>query len=126
MRRFWSDMNPTLRGFIIIALIAGAIYALSLEAALVSIAMLLRIAFFIAIAVVVYFVWRDRVREDASTWSRRAQLAFYGAFFLIIAAIAVFFWRGAAGLDALALVLVIAFCAFAMWRVWRDEHTFGY
>jgi hypothetical protein len=119
-------MNPTLRGFIIIALIAGAIYALSLETTLVSLFQLVRIAFFLAIAFVLYLLWRDRVREDASTWSRRAQVTFYGAGALILVSLGVFFWRGAAGLDALALVLIVGFCGFAMWRVWKDEHTYGY
>lgn len=119
-------MNATLRGFIIIALIAAAIYALSLEAALVSIGMLLRIAFFLAIAFVLYLLWRDRVREDAATWRRRSQVVFYGSGALILVALGAFFWRGASGLDALALLLVLAFSGFSMWRVWRDEHTYAY
>ena len=118
-------MNATLRGFIIIALVAAAIWALSLEAALVSIGMLVRVAFFIAIAVVLYLLWRDRVREDAAMWPRRAQLSFYGAVGVVVAALAVFFWQGASGLDALAFVLVLGFCGFAAWRVWRDQHTYG-
>ena len=126
MRRFLSDMNSTLRGFIVIALIAGAIYLLSLEATLVSLMLIVRIAFFLAIAFVLYLLWRDRVREDAAQWPRRAQLAFYGAFFLIVVAIGSWFWQGARGLDALALVLVVAFSGFAMWRVWRDQHSYGY
>ncbi len=117
-------MNPTLRGFLIIGVIAGAIYALSLETTLVSLMLLVRIAFFLAIAFVLYMLWRDRVREDAALWPRRAQLAFYGAFGLIVVAIGAYFWQGAAGLDALALVLVVGFSGFAMWRVWRDQHTF--
>jgi hypothetical protein len=30
------------------------------------------------------------------------------------------------GLDALACVFVIAFSGFAMFRAWRDQHTYGY
>lgn len=126
MKRVWNDMNPTLRGFIIIGLIAGAIYALSLQTALASLTQLVRIAFFIAIAFVLYLLWRDRVREDASTWSRRAQWTFYGAGALILVAIGAFFWQRPAGLDALALVVVLALSGFAIWRVWKDEHTYGY
>ena len=118
-------LNPTLRGFVIIGLFAAAIWALSLEAALVSIGMLVRVAFFIAIAVVLYLLWRDRVREDASVWPRRAQLSFYGAVGAIVAALALFFWAGASGLDALAFVLVLGLCGFAAWRVWRDQHSYG-
>jgi ABC-type nickel/cobalt efflux system permease component RcnA len=28
------------------------------------------------------------------------------------------------GLDAVAFVLVLAAGVFAMWRVWRDQHTY--
>ena len=124
--RLWSDLNPTLRGFLIILLVAGAIYALSLEAALVSLSMLVRVAFFLAIAFVLYMLWRDRVREDAATWPRHAQLAFYGGVGVILVALGAFFWARPAGLDAVALVLVLVCCGFALWRVWRDQHTYGY
>ena len=30
------------------------------------------------------------------------------------------------GLEALVFFVVLGACAFAMWRVWRDEHTYGY
>lgn len=126
MRRFFSDMNPTLRGFIVIVLIAGTIYALSLQAALISLFLLVRIAFFLAIAFVLYLLWRDRVREDAATWRRRSQIVFYGSAALILLALGAFFWRGVSGLDAVAFILVIAFAGFSMWRVWRDEHTYAY
>lgn len=119
-------MNPTVRGFVVIALIAGAIYALSLETTLVSLFLLVRIAFFIAIAFVLYLLWRDRVREDAATWPRRAQVAFYGAAALILGAIGIFLWDRPSGMDALAFVLVLGLSGFAMWRVWRDQHTYGY
>lgn len=126
MKRFFTDMNPTLRGFIVIALVAGAIYALSLQAALISLFLLVRIAFFLAIAFVLYLLWRDRVREDAATWRRRSQVVFYGSGALILVALGVFFWERPGGLDAVAFLLVIVFGAFSMWRVWRDEHTYAY
>jgi hypothetical protein len=126
VKRYWSDMNPTLRGFIVIVLIAGTIYALSLQAALISLFLLVRIAFFLAIAFVLYLLWRDRVREDAATWRRRSQIVFYGSGALILVALGAFFWRGVSGLDAVAFVLVLAFAGFAMWRVWRDEHTYAF
>ena len=125
MRRIWSDLNPTLRGFVVIGAIAGAIYALSLETALVSLFMLVRVAFFLAIAFVLYLLWRDRVREDASMWPRRAQVSFYGAVGVLVAALGAFFWRRPYGLDALAFVLILGICGFAGWRVWRDQHTYG-
>jgi len=119
-------MNPTVRGFIVIALIAVTIWVLSLQAALISLFLLVQIAFFIAIAVVLYLLWRDRVREDASMWPRRAQITFYGAVALAVLALGVFFVQRPSGLDALAFVLVLAACGFAGWRVWRDQHTYGY
>lgn len=129
MRRFWSDMNPTLRGFLIIAAIALVVVVLQLWQTLIALGIILRIAFFLAIAFVLYMLWRDRVREDAETWSRRAQVVFYGAAGLIVASLAAFFWPGGGpirGFDAIAFLLVIALSAFAMWRVWQDEHTYGY
>jgi hypothetical protein len=126
VKRFWSEMNPTLRGFLIIALVAAVIVALSLEQTVESLYLLARIAFFLAIAFVVYLFWRER-RGDISSWSRRAQLTFYGAGALIVADLAVFFWPGrtTAGLDAVAFLLVLAVAGFSMWRVWRDEHSYG-
>ena len=124
MRRFFGDMNPTLRGFLIIGLIAVVIVALSLEQTLTALYVVAGIAFFLAVAFFVYLVWRER-REDIAMWSTRAQLVFYGAALLIVADLAVFFWRGISGPDALAFFVVLALSAFSMYRVWRDEHSYG-
>ena len=129
MRRFFSDMNPTLRGFMIIALIAVVIVALSLQATLAALYAIAGIAFFLAVAFFIYLVWRER-REDISMWSTRAQTVFYGAALLIVADLAVFFWRrfageGLGGLDALAFFVVLGLCGFSMFRVWRDQHTWA-
>jgi fucose 4-O-acetylase-like acetyltransferase len=126
VKRFWTDMNPTVRGFLIIALIAAVIVVLSLEQTLASLYLLARIAFFLAIAFVVYLFWRER-RSDIASWSRRAQLVFYGAGALIVADLAVFFWPGrtTAGLDAVAFLLVLGLAGFSMWRIWREEHSYG-
>ena len=127
IRRYLRDMNPTLRGFLIIALIALVVVVLQLYQTLIALGLLLRIAFFIAIAVVLYMLWRDRVREDVAMWSRRARWVFYGAAALIVADLGVFFWPGRpelAGTDAIAFLLVLVFGAFALWRTWRDEHTY--
>src|SRR2546429_2910485 len=72
MGSFFSRMNPTLRGFLIIGLIALVVVTLNLYTALASIAMLLRIAFFLAIAFFVYLVWRER-RSDIAVWPTRAR-----------------------------------------------------
>ena len=122
MRRFFADMNPTLRGFLIVAVIAGVIFALSLETTLLSLLALARIAFFLAIAFFIFLLWRER-RGDIGMWSTRAQAVFYGAAALIVIDVAAYFWRGASGLSALAFLLVLAFSGFAMFRVWRDERS---
>ena len=124
MRRFFGDMNPTLRGFLIITLIAVVIVALSLEETLTALYVIAGIAFFLAVAFFVYLVWRER-RGDIASWSARAQAVFYGAALLIVADLAVFFWRGISGPDALAFFVVLALAGFSMYRVWRDEHSYG-
>jgi hypothetical protein len=125
MRRFFSDMNPLLRGFLIIGVVALVIVILNLSVALASLFVIARIAFFLAIAFFIYLFWRER-REDISTWPLRARIAFYGGALLIVAALGLFFYGGASGLNALALLLTIGLSGFAMWRIWRDQHTYGY
>ena len=128
MRRLWSDMNPTLRGFLLIVLVALVIVVLSLEQTLVSLYLIARIAFFLAVALVLYLLWRDRLRHEIGTWSRRPTFVFYGAFALIVVDLAAYFWPGrdTAGPDALAFLAVLGLCGFSMYRVWRDEKTYGY
>jgi small-conductance mechanosensitive channel len=117
-------MNPTVRGFLIIVLIVVVVMLLNLYGTLVAIGMLLQIAFFLAIAFFVYLVWRER-RGDISTWDTRERVVFYGSALLILAAIGSYFWSGFHGYDVLAFIGVIAGGAYAMFRVWRDRHTFS-
>jgi hypothetical protein len=129
MRRLIADMNPTLRGLLVVAVIAAIIVALSLEETLTALYLLAGIAFFLAIAFFVYLVWRER-RADIGLWSTRSQVVFYAAALLVVADLAVFFWRrlagpSLAGLDALAFVLVLFIGGFAMYRIWRDERTYA-
>jgi uncharacterized membrane protein YhhN len=123
VRAFLSE-HPTLRGFLIIAAIAAVIVALSLQPTLAALYLIAQIAFFLAIAFFIYLVWRER-RGDIAVWPRRAYLAFYGAAVLAVVALGVYFWRSASGLDAVAFLLILGICGFSMWRVWRDQHTFG-
>jgi ABC-type nickel/cobalt efflux system permease component RcnA len=125
VKRIWSDLNPTLRGFLIIALIALVIVILQLQATLSALFILARIAFFLAIAFFCYLLWRER-RSEISEWPQRAKAVFYGAALLMVVDLGVWFVRGGAGLDALAFILVLLIGGFSMWRVWRDEHTYGY
>jgi small-conductance mechanosensitive channel len=118
-------LNPTVRGFLIVAAIALTVVVLNLYVALASLFLIAQIVFVLAIAVFIYMLWRDR-RQELSTWPTHAKLAFYGGALLIVAALGVYFLQGATGPDALALVLVIGISAFAMWRAWKDQHTYGY
>jgi len=122
VKSFLSD-HPTLRGFLIIGVIAVVIVALSLQPTLVALFLLVQIAFFLAIAFFIYLVWRER-RSDIALWPRRAYLAFYGAAVLAVASLAVYFVRGASGLDAVAFLVILGICGFSMWRVWRDQHHY--
>jgi small-conductance mechanosensitive channel len=125
MARYWQQMNPTLRGFLIIALIALTVVVLNLSTALASLYVLARVAFLLAMAFFVYLIWRER-REQIGVWPGRAKFVLYGGAALIAFDILVFGFWGATGLGAVAFLLVIGLCGFGMWRVWRDQHRYGY
>ncbi|HEY7705547.1 MAG TPA: hypothetical protein VH968_00070 [Gaiellaceae bacterium] len=124
MRRFFADMNPTLRGFLIIAAIVFAIIVLNQQTALLSLVYLTRIVFFLAVAFFVYLMWRER-RGEISTWPGRAQAAFYGGAILALVSIGVFIVQGASGRSAFAFFVILGICGFSMFRVWRDQHRYG-
>jgi small-conductance mechanosensitive channel len=124
MRRFFRDLNPTVRGFLIIALIVVVVMVLNLYGTLLALGMLLRIAFFLAIAFFVFLVWRER-RDELATWGTRERIVFYGSALLIVAAVAAYFWRGLPGYDALGFIGVIACAGFAMFRVWRERRSYS-
>ena len=123
MRRFFRELNPTLRGFLIIVLIAVVVMVLNLYGTLLALGILLRVAFFLAIAFFIYLMWRER-REEIGGWHLRERIVFYGAALVIVAALGAFFWEGLPGYDALAFIGVIACGAYAMFRVWRDRGTY--
>jgi hypothetical protein len=119
-------MNPTLRGFLVIALIAVVIVVLQLETTLTALFLLARIAFFLAIAYFVYLMWRDR-RDEIEMWSARSRAVFYGsALVLVVNVGARFFVPVGNGWNLIAFLAVFVLCGFAMWRIWRDEHTYSY
>jgi hypothetical protein len=124
MRRFFRDMNPFLRGMLIVALVALVVVVLQLYQTLAALQLLARIAFFLAIAFFLYLMWRER-RGDIAMWSRRGQAVFYGAALLIVADLGAYFLVGASGPDALAFLLVLGLAGFSMFRVWRDERTYA-
>ena len=123
MSRFFSRINPTLRGLAILAVIAGLVVVFQLEQTLVALQTIARIAFLLAIAYFIFLVWRER-REGISMWSRRARTVFYGAAILAVADVGVYWYGGAVGYQILAFVAVLALCGLAMWRTWRDQHHY--
>jgi small-conductance mechanosensitive channel len=124
MKRFLSDMNPFLRGMLIVALVALVVVVLQLYQTLFALQLLAQIAFFLAIAFFVYLMWRER-RGDIAMWSRRGQIVFYGAALLIVTDLGAYFLVGASGPDALAFLLVLGLAGFSMFRVWRDERSYA-
>ena len=124
MRRFFSQLNPTVRGFLLIAAVALVIVVLSLDSTLAALYALVSIAFFLAVAFFLFLMWRER-RGDIGSWPNRARFVFYGAALLAVADLALYFWRGASGPDALAFFLVLGVCVYAMVRTWKGQHTYG-
>ena len=121
------SVSPSLRAFGILVLIAAAITALQLGIGLVIILAFLQILFLLAIAYVLFMLWRRR-REEISMWSRRSRLVFYGGAALAIADVGLAFtpWFPNSGLETIVFLAALAGGIFAMWRVWRDEHSYGY
>jgi len=122
-----SRINPTLRGFAIVVLIAVAIWALQLQTALFSLLLISRIAFFLAIAFFLFLLWRDR-RGDIAMWRRNSQVVFYGAVALAVANIGAMILTSYphGSLEVLVFLVVLGASGYALWRVWRREHTYGY
>ncbi len=117
-------MNPTLRGFAIIAAISAGIVALGAYSALTQVSVLLQILFAVVVAIFVYTTWRER-RHEIELWPLRARTAFYGAGALILGDIGAFWYQRPSGASALAFFLVLGICGFTMFRVWRDQHTYA-
>ena len=124
MRGAFSRLNPMVRGFLIIIAIAAVVVVLQLEATVVALLILARIAFILAIAFFIFLMWRER-REEISMWPARARIVFYGAAVLAIADLGADWYGGAHGLQILAFIAVLVLSGLAMWRTWRDQHTYG-
>jgi small-conductance mechanosensitive channel len=123
MRSFFTSMNPTLRGFLIILAIVGVIVVLQLEATLSALLILARIAFFLAVAFFIYLMWRER-REEIGAWSRRARIVFYGAALIAVADLGAEWYGGVHHGQIIAFLAVLVLAGLAMWRTWRDQHTY--
>ncbi len=124
IKRFFTEMNPTVRGFLVIAVIAGVVVVLSLEEVLATVGGLLRIAFFLAVAFFLFLLWRER-RSDIESWGERSRKVFYAAVILAVVDVGAFVGLRPGGRDALAFFLVLGACAYAAVRVWRDEHRYS-
>jgi len=123
MRSFFTRMNPTLRGFLIILAIVGVIVVLQLEATLSALLILARIAFFLAVAFFIYLMWRER-REEIGAWSLRARIVFYGAALIAVADLGAEWYGGVHHGQIIAFLAVLVLAGLAMWRTWRDQHTY--
>jgi hypothetical protein len=114
-------MTPFLRNLLILAAVALAIVVLNAETALATAGTLVRFAFFIAIAVVAYFFWRDIGRREIELWPAQRQWVFYGAVGLFVADVGWWLLGHPQGRDALAFFVVAAVCVYAAVRTWRDQ-----
>jgi len=123
MSSFFSRINPTVRGFLIILAIVALIVVLQLEATLTALLIIARVAFILAIAFFIFLMWRER-RSEISEWPMRARVVFYGAAALAVADLAADWYGGAHGAQILAFVAVLVLAGIAMFRTWRDQHTY--
>jgi uncharacterized RDD family membrane protein YckC len=121
------NVSPTLRAFGLLVLIAAVITVFQLGFGLYVILTFLRILFIVAMAYVLFVLWR-RNREEIAMWSTRSRVVFYGGAALSIATVGLAFtrWFPIGGLETVICLAAVAAGVFAMWRVWRDEHTYGY
>jgi hypothetical protein len=118
-------ISPFLRGMLIIAGISLLVVVLNLETALSTAALLVRVAFFLAIALVAYLFWRDFGRREIGFWGTREQWVFYVAVALLVVDFGWWFVAGLSGLDALVFFLVAAACIFAAVSTWRRQHRYS-
>lgn len=124
MRRLWDRVPPLARGIAIVGAIALVVVVLSLEPVVATVGGILQIAFFLAIALFLFLVWRER-RGDLEAWSGWNRKLFYAAIVLAVVAIGLVIGYGLPeSRDALALVAVLGACAYVIVRVWRAEHRY--
>jgi hypothetical protein len=116
-------MTPFVRNLLILAAVALGVVVLNQETALATAGTLLRFAFFIAIAVVAYFYWRDSARREIDLWPSRQQWVFYAAVALLVVDFGWFVLAHPSGPSLLVFFLVAAACVYAAVRTWRDQHN---
>lgn len=124
MRDLWDRIPALARGLGIVALIALVVVVLSLEPVVATVGGILRIAFFLAIALFLFMIWRER-RGDLEAWSEWSRKLFYAAVVLAVVAIGLAIGYGLReSRDAFALVVTLGACAYVIVRVWRVEHRY--
>jgi hypothetical protein len=117
------NVSPFLRNLAILAVVALLIVLLNLEVALFTVGLLIRLAFFIAIAVVAYFFWRDIGRREIETWPARSARVFYAAVGLGVVDFGWWLLSHPSGRDALIFFVVAGICIYVAVRTWHDERT---
>jgi tellurite resistance protein TehA-like permease len=120
-------MNPAVRGWLIILAIAGVVTAFSLQGGLEILFWVVRIVFIVAIALLLYRLWRSR-REEIAAWPGRSKAVFYGGVVLALVNLVVAFLVDypSNGLEVVIFVAVLVSAGYSMYRVWREQHTYGY
>jgi hypothetical protein len=115
---------PFARGMLIIAAIALVVVVLNLQTSLTTAALLVRVAFFLAIAFVAYMLWRDFGRREIGLWQSRRQWVFYGAIGLLVVDLGWWFVASLSGREALVFFVVAGVCVYAALRTWREQHRY--
>jgi len=124
VRRVWDRIPRLARGFGIVAVVAAIVVVLSLEPVVATVGGILQIAFFLAIALFLFMVWRER-RGDLGAWSEWNRKLFYAAVVLAVITIGLAIGYGFPGTrDAFAFVVVLGACVYVLVRVWRIEHRY--
>ena len=118
-------MSPFLRNLGIIALVALVIVVLNAETALATASILLRVAFFLVIAVVLYLFWRDVARHEIGTWGTRKERVFYAAAGLLIVDAGWWIVRSPQGRSALISIVVAAICVYVGVTTWREQRRYS-
>jgi hypothetical protein len=107
-----------------VALISLSVVVFSLESTVATVGGVLHIAFYLAVAFFLVLVWREK-RSDLEAWSERGRRVFYAAIAIAVVDIGALIGLGTdTGPEAVAFALVLIGCAYAVWRVWRDEHRY--
>jgi predicted MFS family arabinose efflux permease len=122
VRNLWDRVPALARGVLIVGAIAVVVVVLSLEPVIATVGGILQIAFYLAVAVFLFLLWRDR-RGDLEAWSDWNRKLFYAAIVLAVVAIGLVIGYGLPeSRDAFALVAVLGACVYVVVRVWRAEH----